>query len=243
MITENEKKQLEQKGISEEQLRGQLECFAKGFPYLELHAAASTGKGIFAPSEEEVQTYLRAWDGYTEEAHKVVKFVPASGAASRMFKDIFAFLDAGYDRPASDFEKTFFARLHDAAFFDDLNAACVRLHGKGIDALLEAGRYKDVAAAMLAPEGLNFGSLPKGLLKFHRYADGARTPLEEHLAEGALYAKNKDNDVYVHFTVSPEHRRLFEALVEEKADKYGEELHAGYHLGDTCDHIFRFLSQ
>ncbi|MBQ8277848.1 MAG: DUF4301 family protein [Bacteroidaceae bacterium] len=230
MITENEKKQLEQKGISEEQLKGQLECFAKGFPYLELHAAASTGKGIFAPSEEEVQTYLRAWDGYTEEAHKVVKFVPASGAASRMFKDIFAFLDAGYDRPASDFEKTFFARLHDAAFFDDLNAACVRLHGKGIDALLEAGRYKDVAAAMLAPEGLNYGSLPKGLLKFHRYADGARTPLEEHLAEGALYAKNKDNDVYVHFTVSPEHRRLFEALVEEKADKYGEELHAGYHV-------------
>lgn len=230
MITENEKKQLEQKGISEEQLRGQLECFAKGFPYLELHAAASTGKGIFAPSEEEVQTYLRAWDGYTEEAHKVVKFVPASGAASRMFKDIFAFLDAGYDRPASDFEKTFFARLHDAAFFDDLNAACVRLHGKGIDALLEAGLYKDVAAAMLAPEGLNYGSLPKGLLKFHRYADGARTPLEEHLAEGALYAKNKDNDVYVHFTVSPEHRRLFEALVEEKADKYGEELHAGYHV-------------
>ena len=147
-----------------------------------------------------------------------------------MFKDIFAFLDAGYDRPASDFEKTFFARLHDAAFFDDLNAACVRLHGKGIDALLEAGRYKDVAAAMLAPEGLNYGSLPKGLLKFHRYADGARTPLEEHLAEGALYAKNKDNDVYVHFTVSPEHRRLFEALVEEKADKYGEELHAGYHV-------------
>ena len=230
MITENEKKQLEQKGISEEQLKGQLECFAKGFPYLELHAAASTGKGIFAPSEEEVQTYLRAWDGYTEEAHKVVKFVPASGAASRMFKDIFAFLDAGYDRPASDFEKTFFARLHDAAFFDDLNAACVRLHGKGIDALLEAGRYKDVAAAMLAPEGLNYGSLPKGLLNFHRYADGARTPLEEHLAEGALYAKNKDNDVYVHFTVSPEHRRLFEALVEEKADKYGEELHAGYHV-------------
>lgn len=230
MITENEKKQLEQKGISEEQLKGQLECFAKGFPYLELHAAASTGKGIFAPSEEEVQTYLRAWDGYTEEAHKVVKFVPASGAASRMFKDIFAFLDAGHDRPASDFEKTFFARLHDAAFFDDLNAACVRLHDKGIDALLEAGRYKDVAAAMLAPEGLNYGSLPKGLLKFHRYADGARTPLEEHLAEGALYAKNKDNDVYVHFTVSPEHRRLFEALVEEKADKYGEELHAGYHV-------------
>lgn len=230
MITENEKKQLEQKGISEEQLRGQLECFAKGFPYLELHAAASTGKGIFAPSEEEVQTYLRSWDGYTEEAHKVVKFVPASGAASRMFKDIFAFLDAGHDRPASDFEKTFFARLHDAAFFDDLNAACERLHGKGIDALLADGRYKDVAAAMLAPEGLNYGSLPKGLLKFHRYADGARTPLEEHLAEGALYAKNKDNDVYVHFTVSPEHRSLFETLVEEKAAKYGEELHAGYHV-------------
>lgn len=220
MITENDKLQLAEKGISEDKLKGQLNSFAQGFPYLKLAAAASVEKGIMAPTPEEVETYLAAWDNYTANDHKVVKFVPASGAASRMFKDMFAFADADYDTPQTDFEKTFFARIHDAAFYVDLDAACVRLHGKGIDALLAEGNYKAVAKAMLGKEGLNYGNLPKGLLKFHSYTTGARTPLEEHLVEGALYAREKDGTVNVHFTVSPEHRPLFEALVAEVKPKY-----------------------
>ncbi len=231
MITENDKALLERKGISEEKLNSQLACFAKGFPYLKLAAAASVEKGILVPSPDEEQAYLAAWQAYTENpAHRVVKFVPASGAASRMFKDMFAFADAPYDVPQADFEKKFFAELPHAAFFSDLNAACQRLHGKDIEALLAEGQYKAVVRAMLDAEGLNYGALPKGLLKFHRYEAGARTPLEEHLVEGALYARQQDGSVNVHFTVSPEHRRLFEQLVAAVVPAYEKEYGVHYHV-------------
>ena len=231
MITENDKALLERKGISEEKLNSQLACFAKGFPYLKLAAAASVEKGILVPGPDEEKAYLAAWQAYTDNpAHRVVKFVPASGAASRMFKDMFAFADASYDVPTTDFEKKFFAELPHAAFFSDLNAACQRLHGKDIDALLAEGQYKAVVRAMLDAEGLNYGALPKGLLKFHRYEAGARTPLEEHLVEGALYARQQDGSVNVHFTVSPEHRRLFEQLVAAVVPAYEKEYGVHYHV-------------
>mgnify|MGYP003547915572 CR=1 FL=1 len=220
MINAQDKAQLAQKGISEEKFNEQMACFEKGFPFLKLEGAAAIGKGILKPSDAETADYLAAWNDYKNGAHKIVKFVPASGAASRMFKDLFAFADAEYDAPQSDFEKTFFNNINEAAFYADLNAACLRLHGKDIPALLADGAYKAVVNTLLGKDGLNYGALPKGLLKFHRYAEGARTPLEEHLVEGTLYAKGKDGKVNVHFTVSPEHRALFEALAAEKAPQY-----------------------
>ncbi|MGM9695081.1 MAG: DUF4301 family protein [Alloprevotella sp.] len=221
MINEKDKALLAAKGMTEEKLLQQLECFQKGFPFLRLHAAAGIGKGILQPSDADTEAYLKAWDAYTDDAsHRIVKFVPASGAASRMFKNMFAFADADYDTPQTDFEKTFFEKIHSAAFFQDLNAACLRLHGKDIDALLAEGAYKAVVNAMLGSDGLNYGALPKGLLKFHNYPEGARTPVEEHLVEGALYARQKDGSVHIHFTVSPEHRALFEKLVAEVAPAY-----------------------
>ncbi len=230
-LTTADKALLQKKGISEEKLAAQLAAFAKGFPYLELDGAASVGKGILVPRKEEETAFIAAWDEYTADAqHQVVKFVPASGAASRMFKDIFAFVDAPYDAPKTDFEKKYFERIDDAAFFEDLNAACQQLHGKGVHALLGEGKYKAVAAAMLGKDGLNYGSLPKGLLKFHRYEDGARTPLEEHLVEGAGYGKSGNGTVRVHFTVSPEHRPLFEALVQEKAAQYEQQFGVKYDI-------------
>ena len=143
--------------------------------------------------------------------------MPASGAASRMFKNMFEFLGADYDAPETKFEKTFFEQIENFAFYDDLNAACEKINGKDIPALVADGNYKAVVAALLESAGLNYGALPKGLLKFHKYEDGNRTPLEEHLVEGALYAANKNGKVNVHFTVSPEHRPLFETLVADKA--------------------------
>lgn len=222
-MNENDKALLQKKGISEEKLQEQLASFAQGFPFLRLSGAAAVGQGILKPTEEETAHYLAAWDGYTaDEHHHVVKFVPASGAASRMFKDVFAFVDAEYNEPQTAFEKAFFANIDKAAFLADLNATCTRLHGKDVQALLAEGNYKAVAAAMLSKDGMNYGGLPKGLLKFHNYAEGARTPLEEHLVEGALYAREKNGKVNVHFTVSPEHRPLFEALVAEKAPQYAQ---------------------
>jgi hypothetical protein len=228
MITPEDKALLEKKGISEAQIAEQLACFEKGFPFLQLDGAASIEKGILAPAENELNTYLQAWDTYKQSDKNIVKFVPASGAASRMFKNLFEFLGADYDIPTTDFEKKFFNNIQDFAFYTDLNAACEKNNGKGIEALVNESNYKPVVANLLEEAGLNYGALPKGLLKFHKYDNGARTPLEEHLVEGALYAAGTTGKVNVHFTVSTEHRDLFKALVEEKVTEYAQKYNIEY---------------
>ena len=230
MLTVEDKNYLAAKGITEEQITRQLDCFKKGFPYLKLAAAASVDNGILSPDGDALKLYLRVWDTYIQSERKVVKFVPASGAASRMFKNLFGFLEAEYNEPQTDFEKEFFAKITNFAFYDDLNAACQKTAGKDIPTLLADGQYKPVVAALLEEAGLNYGQLPKGLLKFHRYDAGARTPVEEHLVEGALYATNRSGLVNVHFTVSPEHRALFEKLVEEKANLFAKRYGVHYEV-------------
>ncbi len=224
MLTQQDLKQIAQRGISEEQIETQLNEFKTGFPFLKLEAAAAVGNGIIAPSEAERKQYVEAWQQYKAEGKKVVKFVPASGAASRMFKNMFAFVDADYDVPTTDFEKKYFADIEKFAFYDALDAVCRKNEGKGIKELIAAGQYKAVAANMLKKEGLNYGQLPKGMLLFHKYEEGPRTPMEEHLVEGALYAAS-NGEAHVHFTVSHEHIEFFKAKVAEKADgfarKYG----------------------
>ena len=224
MLTEKDLKQIAQRGISEEQIESQLKQFETGFPFLKLEAAASVGNGIVAPNEQERKQYVKAWEDYKAAGKRVVKFVPASGAASRMFKNMFAFVDADYDVPTTDFEKKYFAELKKFAFYDALDAVCQKNEGKGIEALIAEGNYKAVAANMLKKEGLNYGQLPKGMLLFHQYAEGPRTPMEEHLVEGALYAAS-NGEAHVHFTVSHDHLEFFKAKVAEKADgfakKYG----------------------
>ena len=204
-------------GITPEQLEEELQAFRTGFPFLKLDGAATPDNGIDIFSTQEADALCLAWDKYTSEGyHKVVKFVPASGAASRMFKDLFGFLNADYSEPTNDFEKKFFANIKTFAFFGDLNATCQRLHGADIDGLMAAGKYKEVVAALLEADGLGYGQKPKGLLKFHSYDEGARTPVEEHLVEGALYAKDAGGVARLHFTVSAEHDELFRALLKDK---------------------------
>ena len=231
MLTHEDKELLAKKGISEEKIAEQLACFEKGFPYLKLSAAASVENGgIMKAEDKDFERYLAAWNAYKDGEKKIVKFVPASGAASRMFKNMFEFLGADYEKPTTDFEKKFFDHIHDFAFYNDLNAACMDNTGKNIDALLSEQNYKAIVSNLLEAAGLNYGALPKGLLKFHRYADGVRTPLEEHLVEGALYAAGKTGKVNVHFTVSTEHRALFEKLVAAKVGEYEAKYGAKYHI-------------
>lgn len=213
MFSKEDILQIEQKGMSVERVEAQLESFRSGFPFLRLKGAAAVGEGIVAPTNDEAEAFVKAWESYKEEGHAITKFVPASGAASRMFKNMFEFVDASYEVPTTDFEKIFFAHIHSFAFFDALNDACFLNEGKGVDALIEEGDYKAVVVNMLGADGLNYGQLPKGLLQFHSYADCAKTPVEEHLTEAALYASSKGK-AEVHFTVSSEHRELFEELIE-----------------------------
>ncbi|MBR1665391.1 MAG: DUF4301 family protein [Bacteroidaceae bacterium] len=229
MFTPEDRKQLSQKGISEQQIENQLRQFREGFPYLHLRAAASIGNGILSPSDSESQAFVEAWEMYKAEGHHITKFVPASGAASRMFKNLFEFRDGEQDTPQTDFMRTFFERLHDFAFFPALDDACVVVYGEPADALVEAGRFRDVVSALLDDEGLGYGQLPKGLLQFHAYKDCARTPLEEHLVEAALYATS-DGKADVHFTVSTEHRELFEELVERVLPEYEKLFGVHYHI-------------
>ena len=229
MLSEKDLKQIAQKGITQEQIENQLNEFKTGFPFLKLEAAASIARGIIAPDATQRQQYEEAWKQYKAAGKRVVKFVPASGAASRMFKNMFAFVDADYDVPTTDFEKKYFDQIEKFAFYDALDAVCQKNEGKGIKELIAAGNYKAVAANMLKAEGLNYGQLPKGLLLFHKYPEGARTPMEEHLVEGALYAAS-NGEAHVHFTVSHEHMELFKAKVAEKADTFAKKYGIKYDI-------------
>lgn len=229
MITPEDKKQLEQKGITESQIESQLQSFRDGFPYLKLRAAASVGNGILRLEDDQVESYIKSWNDYKAEGHHITKFVPASGAASRMFKNMFEFLSGENDVPTTPFEKKYFEQIHDFAFYPALDDACHVNEGKGVDALVEEGNYKAVVANMLGEDGLNYGQLPKGLLQFHTYDDEARTPLEEHLVEAALYATSK-GEADVHFTVSTEHRALFEDLVQRVLPAYEQKFGIKYHV-------------
>ena len=228
MLTQEDKIYLQQKGISEEKLNAQLNNFKTGFPFLKLAGAASAEKGITIPTAEEKKGYLKAWDEYLQGSGKVLKFVPASGAASRMFKDLFEFLDGESDKPNNAFIEKFFANIEKFAFYAELNEALTKGEGKDIKQLVAEGKYKTVVDYLLGTKGLSYGKLPKGLLKFHSYKKGPRTPLEEHLVEGAMYAGGKTGEVNVHFTVSPEHKELFKKLFAEKQQEYASEYGVKY---------------
>ena len=229
MLSQQDLNQLAAKGISEEKLNSQLEEFKTGFPFLKLEAAASVGKGIIAPTEADVKQYEEAWEQYKAQGHSIVKFVPASGAASRMFKDMFAFADADYDVPTTDFEKKYFDNIEKFAFYDALDDACRKNLGAGVKELITNGRYKEGARNMLNADGLNYGQLPKGMLLFHKYSEGPRTPMEEHLVEGALYAAS-DGKAAVHFTVSHDHLPMFKQRVAEKLDFYASKYGISYDI-------------
>ena len=228
-LSEKDLQQIAQRGISQEQIETQLHEFETGFPFLRLEAAAAIGRGIVAPDADERKDFIAAWEDYKAEGHRIVKFVPASGAASRMFKNIFAFVDGENDVPTTDFEKKYFDEIERFAFYDALDAVCVKNEGKGIRALIAEGNYKAVAANMLSKDGLNYGQLPKGMLLFHKYDEGARTPMEEHLVEGALYAASK-GESHVHFTVSHEHMDFFRQKVAEKADGFAKKYGVSYDI-------------
>ena len=217
MITDNaDIKDIISRGTTLETVEDQLNRFSTGFPYLKLSATARVGAGILHLSPEQEKKALKCWEEYLNGDGRVAKFVPASGAASRMFKAVFAFADGDSDtlKKGSDIE-ILINNIHNTAFFPELDMAARRMYGLGVDDLIKDGRNRDVAAAIVKPEGMNYGGLPKGLLTFHAYNDGStRTPLEEHLTEAAQTACGANGIVKLHFTVSGDHRELFKNKLE-----------------------------
>ena len=210
MLEQKDLDLLKQKGIAPATVEAQLARFTTGFPYLRLKASAKVGEGIMQLSGSQQDLAVDRWNRFLADGGSVCKFVPASGAASRMFKALFAFVNGEDSIPAEGSDvANLIALIDKTPFYDELNRVVVDLHGKNIHTLLEEKRYKDIIAAIILPEGLNYGNLPKAVLSFHRYPDGTvRTPLEEQLMEGAQTAA-VDGKVNLHFTVSAAHQGLF----------------------------------
>ena len=216
-----DKKQFSEKGIEIEDVKRQLAFFRDGFPFLRLERAATVGDGIRQFTAAETQKFEQTYNQKLGQ-RKVFKFVPASGAATRMFKDLYEFLQSDDDKENAAVKEVF-ERLHDFAFYRDLKQIMESQH-------ITKSDKKKIAAAILMPDGLNYGNLPKGMLLFHKYMNDARTALEEHLTEGANYAVNADGSVNLHFTVSPEHQKEFETLVDNNLQKYADIFKIHYNI-------------
>lgn len=204
---------MEERGLTPAALETQLKNFREGFPFLPVTRAASCGDGIrvldAAGIEQAAARYDRA-----KESLRVVKFVPASGAATRMFKDLFEFVREGR-RTAVVGE--LLANRRRFAFWPELRT----IVGDDAD---ELRTVENIVA-----EGLRYGETPKGLVSFHRYGDEVRKAVEEHLVEGAQYAA-AGGEVKIHFTVSPEHLTRFEALLAEKIPGYESRFGVKYRI-------------
>lgn len=217
MLTEKDQQQLENKGITAKQIENQIKRFETGFPQLGIKSVAKVGDGIMRLGEKDINHYIKLWRQSQLDGVTIEKFVPASGAASRMFKKMFAFTTSGRTVPETDFEKQYFDNINHFAFYPALNKACDKLYKATIPQLIQDGKYVEIVKAMLESNGLNYGFLPKALLQFHRTAGGGvHTSLEEHLEEGAQFAANSKREVNIHFTVSPEHRKEFEKVLKAK---------------------------
>lgn len=203
MFNEKDLKQIAAHGLTVEAVEHQIENFRKGFPSLQVVSAASPADGITILTAEQAEAYAAKFDS-RDSSVTVAKFVPASGAATRMFKELFEFVNEdkrgkGIDNLLQNIEKF--------AFYPELK-----------EVVSDFSDEKAVVSAIIK-QGLGYGSLPKGLVTFHSYSNGARKAVEEHLVEGALYGA-ANGVVRLHFTVSPEHEGAFRALLAERTAKY-----------------------
>lgn len=230
MLKPEDLKDIERRGISEATFEEQIERFKTGFPYLKVKSVATVGDGIMRLTSDEEADYENAWNDFLNKGGIVEKFVPASGAASRMFKNLFEFVTAGKESLDNDFIRKFISEIEKFAFFEALDKTCSEIYGKGVKTLIADGKYVEVVKSLIEKDGMNYGGMPKGLLQFHIVGDDVHTPLEEHLEEGSQYAADKDGNVNIHFTVSPEHRALFEKLIAEKVPAMEAKWGVKYHV-------------
>lgn len=232
MTTENELRDLENSfkdvlatGISAKDLAEQIERFKTGFPATRLERACTPGDGIYCIRQEEKQSLLEIYEDAADDG-RFSKFVPASGAATRMFKHLLARLNAEKDgleleAKEADMVQTFMDSLPLLPFYDDLKEV-MSADGVDLEKCFASEDYISILEYLLTEKGLNYASLPKGLIPFHSYADGYRTPFEEHIAEAIEHIRCGRGKIRLHFTVSPAHREAIISHVEEIGRKYPE---------------------
>ncbi len=230
MTTENELRELENSfkdifdgGISAKAMAEQIKRFKKGFPPTRLERACTPGDGIYQINPEEKDMLLDAYEDAVEEG-RFSKFVPASGAATRMFKHLLAKLNAekdGVELDDKDAEmvQTFMDCLPVFPFYEDLKES-MAAGGLELEECYAAEDSVSILEYLLTEKGLNYASLPKGLIPFHSYRDGYRTPFEEHIAEAVEHTRCGRGKVRLHFTVSPAHREAISEHIEQVKAKF-----------------------
>jgi hypothetical protein len=241
IFSKGDLKQIRSLGITKEQVISQLKAFQRPEPYLRLKRPCTIGDGTRIITEEELPDLFEHHREATNQG-RCLKFVPASGAATRMFEFLLWFYtheprlgrdeitrraEAG-DRKCKDLLE-FMVRIDHFAFFDTLRDLMTN-EGLDIQALTKRGEFTKVLDYLLPPRGLNYANLPKGLLEFHGYTDESRTAFEEHLVEAAEYVRNDRGICRLHFTVSPEHREGFERLLGEVRPLYEARYHVQFHV-------------
>ena len=206
-----------------------MDYFKEGFPYLKLEEPATIGNGILLLNEPQKKEAIAGYGKSIKSGIKPLKFVPASGAASRMFKTLFEGLNKIKGNipikeiiEGNNEIKEYIEGIKSFAFYKDLSLYISNAGGEIIP--------ENLIEFLLTGKGLNYGALPKGLLKFHKYPEEERTPFEEHLIEGALYLKDIENHVFLHFTVSPEHQNEFEENLQRIKKGYEEKYSAVFNV-------------
>lgn len=223
---------LKEKGISLEQIESQINMFKRGFPYLPIEKAATIGDGIHQLTTTEINSYINQYNEQKDHL-TIEKFVPASGAASRMFKKLFTFIQENEKEDGIkgiENIKPLIDHIDRFAFYRQLKEIIEKQEDITPEALIEKKRYVDLIWYIVDEKGLNYGNLPKALIEFHSYENETRTSLEEHLVEGALYARFQQKHVNIHFTVSPEHLELFRQKIKDTAGKYERRYQVKYDI-------------
>lgn len=213
MTTKTDESQIAKHGLTCEQVEKQLDNFKNGFPFLSINRAAVIGDGVVCLDKASIDTQIGLYDKFTT-GKTIVKFVPASGAATRLFKELFEYVNddkssATVDKVVADIEKFAFSQTL-------------------LDAIDESKDAKSIIKGILG-DPLCYGSKPKAQILFHKYKDGARTAAEEHLCEGAIYASS-GGKVNIHFTVSPEHQKGFEELFAKVQKSYEKRYGVSYNI-------------
>ncbi|MBK3516303.1 DUF4301 family protein [Carboxylicivirga marina] len=234
MLTKDDIKSIEEKNISRELIDKQLGQFKNGFAYSSLNKAATINDGIIKNDPGTESEYIEKYKQAIKDGLDTIKFVPASGAATRMFKALFEFIQTDKNNQSQLLNKepyaSFVVKLSKFAFYDDL----LEQLGKVNEDIIDTNEAARIIECLLLPEGLNYGKLPKGLLKFHKQNNSCTTPLEEHLKEAAHYA-SFNNKGKVHFTVSPEHHELFKKQLAKSRASIENELNCEF----TVDFSFQ----
>lgn len=203
-LSDQDQSQLRALGIDPARAERQLALLRAGQSWPVLVRPCIPGDGILQFPEAQQQRFLAGFES-AAAAGRIRRFVPASGAASRMFKPLYAAVEDAADSPLDHYLDS----LDRFAFFPEL---CHALQEAGFEVgeLLRGRRVEPLIRYLLEPCGLDYAARPKGMLSFHATGDGPRTPFEEHLAEAAQLLAGLASGV-VHFTVSPTHQALFEA--------------------------------